>query len=153
MLAKRFALGFGIAVIFPMMLYYGVGSFSPPPHWQDYQVENFQERHERGDLEEQQRLEAERLERRDRFLEHTRHFQKLLFFVAVPIGIIAIIVGTFIALPAVGTGLLFGGILSVTTGYLAYWTELPESLRFVSLFISFVVLIVVGYKKLETRQP
>ncbi len=151
MLAKKFALGFGIAVIFPLMLYFGISSVSPPPDWQDYMVEDFQERHDRADLEEQKQLEAERFEQGERHREHLRHFQKHLFFVTVPAGIIAIIVGTFLTLPAVGTGLIFGGILSITRGYVGYWTELPEFLRFSSLFISFVVLIVVGYKKLETR--
>ncbi len=153
MLAKKFALGFGIAIIFPMMLYYGVSSFSPPPEWKDYQVENYDERHDRAGIEEQKELETESLAQADRFREHARHFQKHLFFVTVPMGIFAILAGTFITLQAVGTGLIFGGILSVTTGYMGYWTELPEHLRFVSLVIALIVLIGVGYNKLDTHQP
>ena len=80
-------------------------------------MENFLERHDRAGLEEQKQLETERLERRDRFIEHMRHFQKRLFVVAVPAGFIAILAGTFIALQAVETGLIFGDILSITTGY------------------------------------
>ena len=38
MLAKKFALAFGIAVVFPAMLHYGVATFSPEPRWQDYTV-------------------------------------------------------------------------------------------------------------------
>ena len=41
MLAKKIALGFGIAVIYPLMLYYGVSSFSPPPPWGAYQGRKF----------------------------------------------------------------------------------------------------------------
>ena len=53
MLAKKFALGFGIAIIFPMMIHYGVSTFSPEPKWKDYQVENYYEKHERATPEEQ----------------------------------------------------------------------------------------------------
>ena len=35
MLAKKFALGFGIAIILPMLVHYGVSTFSPAPQWQD----------------------------------------------------------------------------------------------------------------------
>ncbi len=31
MLAKKFALAFGIAVLLPFLVYYGVSTFSPPP--------------------------------------------------------------------------------------------------------------------------
>ena len=36
MLAKKFALAFGIAVVFPAMIHYAVSSFSPEPRWSDY---------------------------------------------------------------------------------------------------------------------
>ncbi len=144
---KKFALAFGIAIIFPMMLYYGVSSFSPPPDWQDF----YKEYHNLGAEEEKER-EAERLAEEARLTEQERHFEARLFFVSVPMGIIAIIVGTLIPLQAVGTGLLFGGVLSITRGCWGYWAELPESLRFASLVVALIVLIVAGYKKLDNRQ-
>ena len=151
MLAKKIALGFGIAIVFPMMLYYGVSAFSPPPDWRDYEVANFYERHERASVEEQKQMEAERTELEGQFMAESIQFQKRLFYVDVPFGIAAIITGALITLPAVGTGLIFGGILSITAGYIGYWNELPEPLRFISLLIAFIVLIFVGYKKLEKR--
>jgi len=38
MLAKKFALAFGLAVVFPAMIHCGVSIFSPQPRWQDYTV-------------------------------------------------------------------------------------------------------------------
>ena len=151
MRAKRFALGFGIAIIFPMMLYYGVDTFSPSPDFEDFRVEDFSERHQRANVDEQKQLEAERSELDERFREELMRFHKRLFYVSVPLGIAAIIAGAYIALPAVGTGLIFGGILSIVLGYMGYWIELPEPVKFVSLLIAFIVLVVVGYKKLEKR--
>ena len=152
MLAKKIALGFGIAIVFPMMIHYGVSTFSPQPKWQDYQVKNYYERHKRATSEEQKKLEVEknRLEKQKK--EAEKSFQKRLFFVAVPLGIAAIVIGAFLSIQAVGTGLMFGGIFSVCDGYANYWYELGDPLKFVSMLVAFIVLLFVGYKKLEKKE-
>ena len=141
MLAKKFALAFGIAVVFPAMLHYGVATFSPEPRWQDYTVTPLIDRNST----EWQKKEAER-----RAAEHV--FEKHLFTVAVPLGLLAIVVGAFLPIQAIGTGLMFGGIFSVCDGYFNYWSELSAQLKFLSLLAAFVVLIVVGYRKLEKKE-
>ena len=152
MLAKKFALGFGIAIIFPMMIHYGVSTFSPQPKWEDYQVENYYERHKRATTQEQEKMEAEnnRLKEQRKIAE--KRFQKHLFFVAVPLGLISIIVGALLSIQAIGTGLMFGGIFSVCNGYFNYWSELADPLRFASMLLAFVVLVALGYKKLEQKK-
>lgn len=152
MLAKKIALGFGIAVIFPMMIHYGVSTFTPKPKWQDYQIKNYYEQHKRATPEEQKKLEAEKNQREEKRQVDQKRFQKYLFFVAVPLGIIAIIIGAFLSSQAIGTGLMFGGIFSVCDGYFNYWFTLADPMKFGSMVIAFVVLVVVGYKKLETKQ-
>ena len=149
MLAKKFALGFAIAVVLPMMVYYGVSSVSPPPDWEQYTIENYYERHQRASSEEQQRLEAQKSERETKWREEFRGFQQHLFFTAIPVGMLAIVIGVFLPVPTVGTGLMFGGILNICVGYFGYWTELSAVARFLSLVIAFVILIFVGYKKIE----
>ena len=141
MLAKKFALAFGIAVVFPAMLHYGVATFSPEPRWQDYTVSPLIDRNST----EYQKKEAER-----RTAEHV--FEKHLFAVAVPLGLVAIIIGAFLPIQAIGTGLMFGGIFSVCDGYFNYWSELSAQLKFLSLLAAFIVLIVVGYRKLERKE-
>ncbi len=152
MLAKKFALAFGIATILPMMIHYGVSTFIARPKWEDYTMKNYHQRYKNASPEEKKELQAEkdRLEKERK--EKKKHFQKYLFFVAVPLGIIAIIIGAFLPIQATGTGLMFGGIFSVCDGYITYWSELSDALRFVSLIIAFIVLIFVGYKKLENKK-
>jgi hypothetical protein len=151
MLAKKIALGFGIALILPMMIHYGVSTFSPSPDHEEYRIENYQERHERASEEEQKQLES-RQQRLQEQYERSRHrFETHLFFVAVPLGIAAILTGAFVAVPAIGTGLMLGGILSITNGYLWFWSELGDPWRFGSLAVALVVLVAVGYRKLDRR--
>ncbi len=151
MLGKKIALGFGIAIILPMMVHYGVSTLSPRPKWEDYQVKNYYERHKDASPEKKRQLEAEKNRLKDQKREEEKRFQKHLFFVAVPLGITAIILGAFLPIQAVGTGLMLGGIFSISNGYVNYWSELSDSLRFISLLIAFIVLILVGYKKLEKK--
>jgi len=151
MLAKKFALGFGIAIIFPMMMHYGVSTFAPQPKWEDYQVRDYYVRHEHATASEKEALEAEQNKLNQEYKKQDAEFQKTLFFVVVPAGIIAIVVGSFMQVQAIGTGLMFGGIFSVCDGYINYWSELSDALRFISLLAAFVVLLFVGYKKLEKK--
>ena len=151
MLAKKFALGFGIAIIFPMMIHYGVSTFTPQPKWGDYQVRNYYERHRDASPQEKRALEAERNRLEDKRKKAQKRFQTHLFYVAVPMGIAAIVTGAFLSIQAIGTGLMFGGIFSIIDGYIIYWSELSDALRFISLLVAFIVLIVIGYKKIGNK--
>ena len=148
MLAKRIAIAFGIAVIFPMLVHYGVSMFVPRPRWEPPPPaapgESRDERNAR--LAEQRSLQAEHRAEEKRFERH-------LFAFAVPLGVAAILAGAFLRLPAIGSGLMFGGILSVCDGYANYWGELADALKFASLLAAFVVLVVVGWRRLERPGP
>ncbi len=152
MLAKRFALGFGIAIILPLMLYYGVSTFSPEPKYSDYRIDNYYQKYKDASLEDKKAL-ANKQEKLTLQLKVARKgFQQNLFFVMVPLGVLSIIIGAFITTNSIGAGLIFGGIFSMCNGYIRYWSELPDSLRFISLLFAFLVLIIVGYKKLESQK-
>ncbi|MDD2866490.1 MAG: hypothetical protein PHO59_04110 [Candidatus Omnitrophica bacterium] len=150
MLAKKFALGFGIAVIFPMMIHYGVATFVPEPRWQDYHRmdEAMQMNRQNMTQAEKQQASAKRQKQEDAWRYDQKRFQRALFSIAAPLGIMAIIVGSLVTIQAIGTGLMFGGIFSVLDGYCNYWSELPDGARFVSLLLAFIVLIYIGWRKL-----
>ena len=148
MLAKKFALGFGIAIILPMLVHYGVSTFSPAPKWQDRYDSYSYQRYDKAAPEERAKIDKDRKENDRIWKEKEKIFQRNLFFAAVPIGIICIIVGAVISIQAIGTGLMFGGIFSLTEGYMFYWSELNDWMRFVSLLAAFIVLIYIGYRKL-----
>jgi hypothetical protein len=141
MLAKKFALAFGIAVVFPAMIHYAVASFSTEPRWSDYHTTALIDQNS-----------ADYQKQHTAYRSAEQAFEQHLFFVAVPLGLITIIVGAFLPIPAIGTGLMFGGIFSVCDGYYNYWSELSALWKFLSLLAAFIVLLVVGYKKLETKE-
>ena len=65
---------------------------------------------------------------------------------------VALLVGTFLRLQATGTGLMFGGIFAVIDGYCNYWDHLSAGFKFISLLAAFIVLIFVGYRRLERKE-
>jgi len=149
MTAKRFALAFGLAIILPAMIHSGVSIFSPPPRWEDYQVASMMESSP-GD---RQNMETQRRQRETERKAALKVFQTHLFAVAVPLGLAAMLAGAFCRGPAIGAGLMFGGIFSVCNGYYNCWSELSATLRFLSLLAAMVVLIYIGYRRLERRDP
>jgi hypothetical protein len=47
---------------------------------------------------------------------------------------------------------MFGGIFSICDGYFNYWSELADVLKFVSLLIAFILLLFLGYRRLEKKE-
>lgn len=148
MLAKKFALGFGIAIILPMLVHYGVSTFSPAPKWEERYEQYSYQRYNNASPEEKAKIDKERQEKERMWKQRQKVFQRNLFSVAVPVGLITIILGAIAPIQAIGTGLMFGGIFTLTEGYMFYWSELEDWMRFLSLLAAFVVLIFIGYRKL-----
>ncbi|MFC1481981.1 hypothetical protein ACFL6E_07035 [Candidatus Neomarinimicrobiota bacterium] len=147
----KIAVGFGVAVIFPMLVHYGVSTFSPPPEWSDYQMPEWELLDESATIEERQLLDAERKAIQELWEQKSITFAKHLFWVAVPIGLAGLIVGSMLNVPTIGIGLIFGAIFTLIDAYGSYWDNLPHGLRFVSLLIAFAALVIIGYRQFATK--
>ena len=148
-MAKKIVLGFGIAIVFAALTHYGICTFFPKPKWEDYKVPNYYERHKRASNEEKIALEKEKNEKEELRKKDQQEWATKYFYIGLPIGILAVIIGAFIKLPAIGSGLLAGGILVLIESYGHYWLHMPDAPKFVSLIIVFILLLWVGYKKVE----
>ena len=76
-------------------------------------------------------------------------YNRNVFIIATGIGIIALIVGVALNLASVSAGLMGGGILSILYGTIRYWSDLPDYGRFIILGITLVILIWLGYKRIN----
>lgn len=154
MLARKIILGFGFAIVLPMLVHFGIEIFSPAPDWSKYQVENYYERHKRASEEEQIRLEAERKDLQDKHEAARKKWSQIHFFLGVPIGIALTLLGSFVRVQAVGGGLMLGGIFTFTEGCFWYWMDLNRFGRFFLLLITTGVLLWIGYQRLsELKSP
>ncbi len=142
---KRFLLASSIAIVLPLLVHYGVGTFWQPPQDGQYRIEDYEKKYEKASPAEKARLEQEKKELDARRDEAEMRFRRNLFRIAYPIGLAGVAIGIFIR--TVGTGLMIGGILSLLDGYVGRWAGLDYRARFISLAIAFIVLVAVGIKK------
>ena len=154
MLARQIAIGFGIAIVFPLLVYYGVASIYTPPKLPAYVVVADAPinptSEERQHYVEQRRAEQQEQNRRyEAYEAASKDFAGHLIYFATPLGICAIFLGAYLPLYAIGTGLIIGGIFTVGFGYWHYWQYLADWVRFVSLLAGFVILLFVGYYRIS----
>ena len=76
-------------------------------------------------------------------------YTRNVFFIVVPLGLLAILFGLFIGYEVVGSGMMFGGILLVAYGTMRYFSEMSKLMRVVVIFLELVILIVISIKKLK----
>ncbi len=84
-----------------------------------------------------------------RFEDSRNSYDSNIFFVLVVIGVAALIGGLLVSLQSVGTGFLFGGIISIIIGTIRNWSNLTDVIRFLLLGLILLILIFVGYKKVR----
>jgi uncharacterized membrane protein YphA (DoxX/SURF4 family) len=151
MLARQIAIGFGIAVIFPLLVYYGIATIFTPPKMQTL-AGPITILPPNATPEERQKYQDEQRERQKVQQEHqeaykaaAQDFARHLVVASTLFGVAAIFIGAFLSLYAIGTGLIIGGIFTVAWGYWSYWTYLDDWVRFVSLLAGFLILLFVGY--------
>jgi len=158
-LVKQIAIWLGIVALLPLSVWFGTSAFSPPPDDKEHSKAQAKIEEQIKDLEsrmkeepqnrerlraEREKLRKERDDRRDEFEAAEKVFYGRMFWVAYPIGLVAIIIGTFFPVQAVGAGLQFGGLASLTAGCYSYWDRMDAWLRFGSLVVALVVLLALG---------
>lgn len=151
MLARKIILGFGFALLMPMLIHYGIEVFSPRPDTRQYydQLRQLRNQERRSPPEQRAQLQSRR-----ESLETIHRTQRLQsarvhFFIGAPLGIIVTLLGSFIRVQAIGGGLMLGGILTFTGGCAFYWTDLSRVGRFSVLLVAFIVLLWIGYQRLS----
>ena len=146
-LVKQIAVWLGIWALLPLAVWYGTSVFSPPPDWKSYAKSNarLNEKIQNAKVEadkENLRQEQDRLEKEQDAEE--RVFYGNMFWVAYPVGLLAIVIGIFYPVQVVGAGLMFGGLSSLGMGCYSYWDRMDVSLQFASLLVVFVLLLILG---------
>jgi hypothetical protein len=149
---KNFAIGLAITIILPCVTHYGVLTFSPAAKYYSCSKQQYLESagmKKAGDPGYDKArvaaLETEYNTGREAFNRH-------LFYIAVPTGILAIAAGLLMPVPGIGAGFMFGGLLTLLYGFFINWPDLPVGVRFISLLFGLVLFIVIGWTK-YTKKP
>lgn len=62
------------------------------------------------------------------------------FYIALVVGLLAIIAGVLIDVPSLGTGLVLGGGFVISRGYWDYWNFISDAFAFVSLLVALLAI-------------
>ena len=156
MLARKIILGFGFAVLMPMLIHNGLDVFCPhldsPAYYRE--LRKLREREDKASGGEKAQLYAQREQLETTHDAQNARSERIHFFVGAPIGILVTLIGSLIRAQAIGGGLMLGGICTFTGGCAYYWTDLSRPGRFAVLLVAFAVLLWVGYQRLsELKQP
>jgi hypothetical protein len=151
MLARQIIVGFGVAAIFPWVIYYGVSTFYPAPRTQDYYgVIPGQAPPATATAEERKAYAEEQRKKREAFEAAARRFARVLFAISTVLGVAAILIGAYLTSHVISAGLILGGICSLALGYFGYAHYLDDWIRFVSLLAGFGALVFIGYRRLPS---
>ncbi len=154
MLGRQIVIGFGVAMMLPLLVYFGAKSFMSAPPPQDYiYSQAFQPN---ITLEERAALQNERAakqrEQRAAYNQYASTVGMILLAVATPVAAAAILIGYYLGTHGLGTGLILGGILTLLSCHWGYWNYIPDSSRFLSFLPAFLSLLFIGYKQMS-RSP
>ena len=75
MLAKKIALGFGIAVILPLLVHYGVSTFSAAPKWENRYERYSYQKYQSATPSERVQLEKQDREREELWRQKEKTFE------------------------------------------------------------------------------
>src|SRR5262245_30203289 len=130
----QFAVTISITILFPMLVHDGVSLIRPFPHIEHrvvVSVDAGTATPERAKAaEEETRAMEKRLNQEfDALDEATRPYFQLVFF-ATPLGLAAMLVGSYTKIVSVGTGLILGGMITVADGYASPICCAPDRARY-----------------------
>lgn len=84
---------------------------------------------------------------REDFEEAEKPYARNSFIIIIILGLIAVIIGSYLKLTSVSAGIMGGGVLVMLYAAMRFWRNLDEYLRFAILIVTLAVLIWIGYKK------
>ena len=154
MLARKLILGFGFTLVVPLLIHFGIDAVHGSLDTRSYYAEagRLRQREEQARGEEKERLVRERERFEDEHRAAERASSKVHFFVGAPLGIAVTLAGSLVTAPAIGGGLMLGGIFTFTDGCFWYWGDLDPTGRFVVLLVAFAVLVWIGWQRLAELQ-
>ena len=150
MLAKKVAVVLGIAILLPLAVFYGVNLIDAPPTY--FNSFEFDQKKEAAKTPTEKKKIAQEQDRLNKVYEaaEKRH-ERILFYVAYPVGLVAFLLGGLLTLGTDSIGLMYGGILTLTTGCYFYWDKMEGWLRFGSLILALAIFLAYGYWKRRTE--
>lgn len=179
--AKKLAMIIGIGVLLPLFLGFFVDAVYTEPKWEDYCDNSMYSKpylEPRAGVncidmyltpEAQQCLRDngnpipkydsnncqvyERCDYCQRDFDTARQeYNRNVFFILAPLGLIIVLIGIYLSVEYIGAGLMFGGLITMFYATVRYFSDMSKLLRALVLLVELLVIIHIGYKKIEDNK-
>lgn len=134
---RNMAIGIGVVILLPLILHVGVRLVVKEPsrpHTRNLSYES----------EEYQTLNQ-------KYQSEQKIYEKYYFYIATVVGIVTIIAGVLTPMPFLGMGFILGGIVCLAHGYFRYWDEMHDLVKFISLLLALILLIISSYRFVRNK--
>ncbi|MEK6967065.1 MAG: hypothetical protein AABX51_00365 [Nanoarchaeota archaeon] len=176
---RKFVLGFAIGIVFVLFVFYGIRTFYEEPDWNKMcagrdpyavplgKVPDQIDQSKCDAIMQNENLPCEPQYRMNiynstlgcytvscnicqmDFDKAKEKYDSDVFIISIVAGGIALFVGVILGVEAVGSGLMFGGVITIFVGVIRNWGHLGNIVKFLILGIVLAALIFIGYKKLK----
>jgi hypothetical protein len=79
-------------------------------------------------------------------------YNRDVFFILAPLGLVIVIIGIYLTVQYIGAGLMFGGLATMFYATVRYFSDMSKLLRALVLLVELLVIIYIGYKKIEDKK-
>jgi len=83
------------------------------------------------------------------FNEAQQKYNRNIFLILLPIGLIVIILGLYLLVDYLGAGLMFAGLIIMFYATIRYFSDMSKILRAVVILIELLIIMWIGYKKIS----
>lgn len=80
-----------------------------------------------------------------------QEYNRNIFFILLPVGLIIVIMGIYLAIDYLGAGLMFAGLIIMFYATFRYFSDMSKILRALVILIELLVIMWIGYKKIENK--
>jgi len=86
-----------------------------------------------------------------RFSNDNAVYNRNIFFILAPIGLIIIVLGIYLTVDYMGAGMMFGGLITLFYATMRYFTDMSKLLRAFVILIELLIIMWIGYKKIGIK--
>lgn len=78
-------------------------------------------------------------------------YNRNIFFVLLPLGLIIVLIGIYFMVDYLGAGLMFAGLIVMFYATFRYFSDMSKMLRALVILAELLVIMWIGYKKIENK--
>jgi len=85
------------------------------------------------------------------FNDAQQKYNRNIFFILLPLGLIIVIIGIYFAVDYLGAGLMFAGLIVMFYATFRYFSDMSKMLRAIVILVELLVIMWIGYQKIERK--